>query len=98
MRPCDRTPYRFELRSALLALMFTLCGIGSAFAQPAVGDPVEQIRGILRAPVSDLANRERVLQQQVQALDGFGDLARALVLREWRDEDLDQRLSRVDRP
>src|SRR5439155_11456545 len=63
-----------------------------------VVDPVQEIRCILRASVSDLAKRDRFLCAQIQAMDRLSDLARALVLREWRDEDPERRVAAVDRP
>jgi hypothetical protein len=98
MRNCHLTLHSFERRLVLLALAITLCGITPLFAQPAAVDPVQELRLSLRAPFSYPARRDRSLKEQIQAMETVGDLARALVLREWRDEDQDWRVAVVDRP
>lgn len=98
MRHCHPTHHCFERRLVLLAVAIFLCGTTPLFAQPAVVDPVQEIRGTLRAPIGDLAKRDHLLNQQIQAMNRLSDLARALVLREWRDEDQDRRVAAADRP
>jgi len=98
MRDCHPTPLSCKRRIVLLALGIVLCGNMSLFAQAAVDEPVEQLRLILRAPLSDPGRRDWDLKERIGALEGLGDLRRALVLREWRDEDQDQRVAAIDRP
>jgi HEAT repeat protein len=90
-------PHRLEARLIFIALGIILCGNRSGLAQPAVAQPVEELRLALRAPLSDLAKRDSDLNELVGALEGPGDLRRALMLREWRDEDQDQRVAAIDR-
>jgi HEAT repeat protein len=82
---------------ALLALTITFCLIPSIFAQTAFAEPVEELRSTLRAPCADPAQRARSVQARIQAVQGIGDLRRALVLRDWRDQDQDERVAAVDR-
>jgi HEAT repeat protein len=98
MRNCHPIPHRCERPLVLVALGIVLCGWTSARAQPVRGDPVEELRWILAAPFADSAKRARAVKERIKALEGLGDLRRALVLREWRDEDQDQRIAVADRP
>jgi HEAT repeat protein len=64
------------------------------------GNPVEDLRQTLRTPVhdgTDLARRQRALAEGVQALRTVVELRDALRLADWRDQDLDEAVARVDR-
>ncbi len=98
MRKCHLMLPSFERWLVLLTLAVTLCGITPVLAEPVRVEPAEGVRLILSTPVSDLAKRDRLLKARIQALERLGELARALVLREWRDEDQDYRVAAVDRP
>jgi HEAT repeat protein len=82
---------------ALFALAIASCVITSLFAQTAFAEPVEELRLILRAPCVDPAQRGRSLAERIQAVQGISDLRRALVLRDWRDQEQDERVAAVDR-
>ena len=82
---------------ALFVLASAFCLILSLFPQTACAEPSEELRSTLRAPCVDPAQRARALGERIQAVQGIGDLCRALVLREWRDQDQDERVAAVDR-
>src|SRR5207247_2205646 len=69
---------------------------GTAFARAQSADPVEELRLLLKAPLTDSEARDRALKEQGKLVDGINDLRRALVLRDWRDEDPDARVASVD--
>ncbi len=96
MRHCDRTSRSFKSRLMLVPLAW--CVLTPVFARAAVVDRAEEVRRILRTSFGDPATRDRLLQAQIQAMEHVGDLARTLILREWRDDDQDRRLAVVDRP
>src|SRR5579871_4465798 len=87
-----------QRRLVLLAFAAMSWDMPPLYAQPPGGDPAQEIRLILKAPFRDLGARDRLLKAQIEALDGVGDLARALVLREWRDQDQDHRVAAIDLP
>jgi HEAT repeat protein len=61
------------------------------------GDPVEDLRRILKAPLTDLQTRDRNLKDAVSALQSLGELRRAVVLQDWRDADPNEEVAVVDR-
>jgi HEAT repeat protein len=69
----------------------------TALAQPAPGDAVERLRQDLRAPVRDPGERDRRLSAWRAQPHHLTELGRALVLRDWREEDVDEGLAAVDR-
>jgi HEAT repeat protein len=71
--------------------------LGAAIAAAAPPDHVAGLRAALGEPVRDLAWRDRVVRDWLQAPHGLSELGRALVLREWRDEDVDPDIAAVDR-
>jgi HEAT repeat protein len=89
-------PTRGQLRFPALTLVTFLCCVPAAQAQPA-GDPVEALRQVLKTGGHDLEARAGRLQEAVAALHSLGDLRRALVLQDWRDEDIDPKVAAVDR-
>jgi HEAT repeats len=97
MQNCHPAPHSLEGRLVLVALGIILCANVSSLAQPAVRGPVEELRLTLSAPVSDPAKRDWDLKERIAALQSLGDLRRALILREWRDEDKDPKVAAVDR-
>jgi HEAT repeat protein len=87
--------------SAAVAL---LCALhGAPAAGPYAPDAVEELRNALKITVRDSANRDELqyrkdlLEKRVKALT-LGDIRRALLLNEWRDEDSDEAVAAVDRP
>src|SRR5205807_2302 len=86
-------------RGRLLAavLLLSSCGLFAATAAAAPPDPVEELRLLLKATVTDPDARNKAVGEQLKLLDGISDLRKALVLREWRDDDPDEQASRVDR-
>jgi HEAT repeat protein len=66
-------------------------------AEPIPADPVEGLRQALKAPVRDPELRDRSLRTWMERLRGLTELSQAAVLREWRDEDVDERVAAVDR-
>jgi HEAT repeat protein len=80
-----------------LVLAAAVCWAGAASADRFPPDPVEELRQTLKAPVRDAAIRDRTLEKQLQALHTLGEMRRALLLQEWRDEtDFDESVQRVD--
>jgi HEAT repeat protein len=73
-----------------------LCGAGVALAQQ-TPDTVSALRQALKAPAHDPAARDHAIQQALEGLSGLGELRRALVLQEWRDEDIDPQVAAIDR-
>jgi HEAT repeat protein len=91
-------PRRYPLDPlAVFVLASAFCLVLSLFAQPAFAEPIEELGTTLRAPCVDPAQRARALGKRIQEVQGIGDLSRALVLRDWRDQDQDERVAAVDR-
>src|SRR6266849_2295132 len=80
-----------------IAIAIALQSQMPALAQPVPSESVEELRLLLKAPVTEVSRRERAVSEQLKLVDGINDLRRALALREWRDEDPDDRISTVDR-
>lgn len=80
-----------------IAMAFVAVGRLAGSVQAGPYDPVEQLRRVLAVPSPDLAQRDRVLREQVQRLQGVRELGRALMLPEWRADDLDSHVATVDR-
>jgi HEAT repeat protein len=85
--------------TAVLALMIA----GLAQATPV--DPVESLRQALRLAVRDssknpeeLTFRRANLQKKLDGIKTIGEMRRALILQEWRDEDRDDKVVEIDRP
>jgi HEAT repeat protein len=98
MRPCLSTSLGFDRRLGFLALALILCGFTPLAAQSTDFEPVEQLRVLLREPFSDTGKRDRDLKKQIRALTNLGELRRALLLREWRDQDEDPKIAAIDGP
>src|SRR5262249_61754881 len=89
-----RTPFT---RRPVVAALAALCGLLAAGPGRAA-DPVEELRQTLKAPTEDLAARDREVKQRLAMLRTVSELRRALVLGEWRDDDLEAGLAAVDLP
>jgi len=81
---------------AIPLVLAGFCWSRPAYTQNGEGDPVEELRQILKCSVNDPAVRDRKSQEQIRALHGIGDLRRALALREWRDLEFDGKVGDVD--
>jgi HEAT repeat protein len=81
----------------LLATLVVTLGPIVASVAAAPPDVVEELRQVLKTGGDEPVTREHLIQEQVQLLDDVHDLCRALVLREWRDEDPSEQVSSVDR-
>lgn len=73
-----------------------------AHAQRAAGDPVEELRLALTIEADptrpdELRARQQELQRIAGTIRSVGELRRALVLQEWRDEDPEQKIAQIDR-
>jgi hypothetical protein len=68
-----------------------------AAAQPTGADPVEELREALKSSALEPGIRDRRLREIVPAIQDLGDLRRALGLREWRDQDPEEKWAAVDR-
>src|SRR5437868_4333298 len=88
---------RPKLLPAAGVLLAALCSWIPAAAQTVSADPVEELRQVLKGSGLDPAVREHDLQQRARALRTIADLRQALLLREWRDLDLEPRLAAADR-
>jgi len=78
-------------------LLGSLLPVGAAAA-----DPIEDLRQALRIPIRDSTNKEelqarKALLEKRASLLTIGDLRRALLLTEWRDEDRDEAIAAIDR-
>jgi HEAT repeat protein len=69
---------------------------GGIAAQPPQSDPVDGLKQILKSSASDAVTRDRDLREQINKLTTINELCRALVLREWREQDLDERVAAAD--
>jgi HEAT repeat protein len=58
---------------------------------------VDELRRVLQAPVGDLQVRDRQVKHCLARLHELADLASALALHEWRDEDVNPQVASVDR-
>jgi RNA polymerase sigma-70 factor (ECF subfamily) len=75
----------------------------SALPADEAPDPVLRLREALRVPVVDLAQnpdegkyRRETVSRRIEALRGVGDLARALELQEWLDQDQNAPVRAID--
>jgi hypothetical protein len=84
-------------RLGVLAVLAVAWGALSSPAPAAPPDPVEELRQTLRLAVADGEQRRRAVAEEIKALDDMNDLRRAIELREWRDEDPDDRIASADR-
>jgi len=91
------SPHSFERRFILIVLGIVLCGNRSDLVQAAGEGPVEELRQTLSSPLDDPAKRDWDLKDRIASLSGIDDLRRALTLREWRDDDQDQKVAVIDR-
>ena len=86
---------------AALAVALACPAMASADRFPA--DPVEELRQALRPdqpihPFKEVLDfRRKNLQNKIDALGTVGDLGRALLLQEWRDEESDREAAAIDR-
>jgi len=82
----------------ILAIILLMAGLGwtAGRAVAAPPDAVEALRELLRAPALDPGQRDRCLREQIRRLNGVSDLRRAVALRDWRDEDPDEKVAAVD--
>lgn len=90
-------------RGLLQAAVFLTLAAGLMAADRMPGDPVQDLREALRVPVPDpmknlpaLEYRQKNVGKRIDALKNLGDLRRALVLQEWRDEDREDAIAKVD--
>jgi HEAT repeat protein len=85
----------FSREGRLLFLVFA--GWLAWTAIPAArGDSVDDLRETLRTTVLDVEARDRQVRQDIGKLTAIGDLRRALLLREWRDLEGDEKIGVVD--
>src|SRR5262249_39597168 len=101
-------PWSVGVRVLVLALvpgLVLLVGRGRTAAGWAFfGNPVQDLRQALVRPIHDtgknseeLAARKRNLWHCIAGLRNLKELRDALLLREWRDMDLDESLAEIDR-
>jgi HEAT repeat protein len=89
---------RLRLSFILALTLLAWAGRVGVHAQPAVDDPVEELRQALKSCTRDPESRDRMLSAIVPLVQDIGDLRRALTLREWRDQDLEEKWAAIDRP
>ena len=81
----------------MTAVLFTVLFAGPACSdEPPTGDPVEALRAALKRPADDELARTALLTPLADRLTAPGDLGRALLLEEWRDEDRKYPLANAD--
>jgi HEAT repeat protein len=81
----------------VLGTALAILWVGVASADRFPSDPVEALRQMLKAPARNPAARAEALAKGIKELRNLGDLRRALLLQEWRDEEeLDEALRKVD--
>src|SRR5262249_18177460 len=97
MRMLNR-PFERQLAFGFLASLAALFGQAVAGAQLTVSDPVEELRQGLESYVRDPGDRDRKLKEVVPFSQDINDLRRAVVLREWRDQDPEEKWAAIDRP
>jgi HEAT repeat protein len=90
-------------RRAIPALfLFLFAGLpGGAQAQRFPPDPVDELRQALRndhdaKDEAALKYRANVLEKRTAALNNLGDMSQALLLLDWRYEDFDERVAKID--
>jgi HEAT repeat protein len=98
MRNPDRGRVNSWLQSVLLLMLASSCGRAIAQAQTLPADPVDELRQVLKSSVRDPAVRDRKLNEIIPLIQDLNDLRRAIVLREWRDQDPEQKWIAVDLP
>jgi HEAT repeat protein len=86
-----------RLRLSFIFALSLLALAGLARAQPVTADPVEELRQTLKSCTRDPESRDRTLSAVVPLIQDIGDLRRALSLREWRDQDLEEKWAAIDR-
>jgi HEAT repeat protein len=82
----------FVLSCKLLAASL----VGLCLAHPVTAGAIEDLRQALKAPVDNLAKREQDLRDRVAALSQVGEASQALLLQEWRDDEIDPQIAAVD--
>jgi HEAT repeat protein len=92
----------FVLALAMLVIASCVWSDVKAQSRPAdsitaLSDPVEELCEILRCPSGDPAERDRALKDVIPSIQGVGNLRRALLLREWRDTDSEEKWAGIDR-
>jgi HEAT repeat protein len=81
-----------------LAALIALSTYGRpSFAQSLPRDPVEDLRQTLKVVGASCQEREQGLKAAVEQVRNVNDICRALVLKEWRDDDLDEGIAAIDR-
>lgn len=88
-----------------LALGIAVLAVGWSRSAPPV-DPVEELRQALKVQIRDAVKnpdeldfRKRTLTRWINALQTIGEMRRALLLQEWRDEgESDPNVVAIDRP
>lgn len=104
-RSGERRPRRECWRRAIwVALAGLILATGRMAAAPPDEGPVGGVRQVLRAPVADpcadspeVGRRREALRRASAALARPSDLAAALLLSDWRDEDVGEAVAAVDR-
>jgi HEAT repeat protein len=66
-------------------------------AAPSGAGALEDLREALKVPVDDLRARDQELRRCTANLRTLGELSQALLLPEWRDEEIDPQVAGVDR-
>jgi hypothetical protein len=95
-RRLPRLLLTYSRTAGLAAALLAGLGLSPAQAQPLARDPVDALQQALRAP-DTLKGRKEVLEKRAAAVRSIGDLARAMLLLDWRDESPDAELAAVDR-
>src|SRR5437870_2706449 len=103
MRESRRFPISF--RGGLLAVALVLGGVPAAADSPPPpgADPVEDLKRALQFRLEDLRNpnaltfREENVRKRIGALKTIGDLRRALLLTDWKDDQRNPELAAVDK-
>jgi HEAT repeat protein len=80
-----------------LAVVVALGWTTTSRAQVVPTDPVQGLRQALQAPAHDLPGRDRTVKSRLVELHGLTEMAQALMLREWRDEDVTPQVAAGDR-
>jgi HEAT repeat protein len=87
----------------VVAIAAALNWAGASRADRFPPDPVNELRDVLRAPIDEkereqsLKKRERLLAERLKALRTIPEMRRALLLQEWRLDQVDLEVSKVDR-
>lgn len=103
MRQDQHNPSFFTRWSILILAVALFVNIGPAPAQRYIPDGVDDLRQALKISIRDEMNKDEIeyrdksIGKRVKAMRSIGELSRALALQEWRDEDREEAVARIDR-